>query len=137
MKTRTLIIVILATISTIAVITFIVPNLNHVSDSSFYYGGIRLPENDKLCFATLTIHNTTLAPANLEKIVRLEISKLGSQYDFQERKVTAEQITPDTIVIEIGGGWKTKDSDERPNLLGLLSNLVSGTIDDRLLVTCA
>ena len=135
MKTRTLLIVILVIISTSAItITFL--SVNQANDNSFYYGGVELPENDKLCFATLTIRNTTLTSTELEKIVRLEISKLGSQYDFEEREVAAKQVAQDTISIEIGGSWRTTDSTDRPNLLGLVSNIISGTIHDRLLVTC-
>ena len=136
MKTRTLLIGILVILASISAITFILPSFNQTPDTSFYYGGIGLPENDKLCFATLTIHNTTLTLTELEKIVRLEISNLGSQYDFEERKVDAKQISQDTIAIEIGGSWRTIDSTDRPNLLGLLSPVIRGTVDDRHLITC-
>lgn len=137
MKTKTLLIVGLVILVSICAITFIILIFNHTPDTSYYFGGIGLPENDKLCFVTLMIHNTTLSPAELVQKVRLEISKLGPQYDFEERKITAEQIKQETISIEIGGSWRTTDSNDRPNLLNLFSNIGGVAVDDRLLVTCA
>lgn len=137
MKTRFLITLILVIIALTVAITYIVLSFNQTSDTSFYYGDIRISENDKLCFVTLTIHNATLTSAEMVKNVRQEISKLGSQYDFEERRITAEQINKDTISIEIGGSWRTIDSDDRPNLLNLVSNRWDGIVGDRFTITCA
>lgn len=121
----------------ITAITLIFLAYNGSSDDSFYYGGIRIPENDKLCFVTLTIHNSTLSPTELVQDVRLEISKLGPQYDFEERRIIAEQIKDNIISIEITGSWRIVDSINRPNLLNVFSNLGIPTVEDKMLMTCA
>ena len=134
MKTKLLLIISVSCVIGVGLFFVLTSNEN---PANWYLGNIRISENDKFCYVTLTVHHVSLSPFELEQFVRGEIAKLGSQYDFPERWVESKQVDPDTISISIRGDWRTSDSDGHPNLLNIFSTLKEVEVEDKVLSICA
>lgn len=134
MKTRILIII--PSVCAVAVILSLVLNSNE-NPANWYYGNIRIAENDKFCHSTLTVHHVSLSSIDLNLFVREQIAKFGSQYDFPDRRIEIKQINPDTFSIIIGGSWKTSNSTDHPNLMNIFSTMEGAEVEEKVVITCS
>lgn len=103
------------------------------SPNNFYYGGITIPENDKLCSAIWTIEQVTMKHNIIEQYLREEIAKFGDQYNNPDRVISVISRDSDTVSVKIGGSW-SMSSDDRPDIGSVLSSI--GKLDDRITSIC-
>ena len=95
-----------------------------------------VPENDKYCYSEIIVKTSEYMGGVsdrklVEFMVRDEISKFGSIYDYPSRYILVTDLGENNLRISLDGSWSLKQN--RPNLLDALTkhNEIEKIVEDR------